>query len=127
MLEVGAADGVLGCAMVLISQRKRSAPITAARSGENLDGDLALVAEVVGEIHRGHAALAELTLDGIAVAEGGGGGWGRRSSAAYRLVAGSMPARRPPRTSSGRFWSTTIRVAGLRRTITNVRPSGEMS
>ena len=54
---------------------------------EDLDGDLALVAEVLGEVHGGHAALAELALDPIAVGEGraeeveGGGrhtvGWTR--------------------------------------------------
>ena len=38
---------------------------------EHLDGDLALVAEVVGEVDRGHAALAELALDAVAVGENG--------------------------------------------------------
>ncbi len=31
----------------------------------------ALVLQVLGEVHRGHAARADLTLDGIAVGEGG--------------------------------------------------------
>ena len=38
---------------------------------EHLDGDLALVAEVVGEVDGGHAALAELALDAVAVGENG--------------------------------------------------------
>jgi hypothetical protein len=36
-----------------------------------LDGDLAVVANVVGEIDRGHAALAQLTLDALAALQGG--------------------------------------------------------
>ena len=34
-------------------------PSAAARSGEDLDGDLAVVLEVVGEIDRGHATGAD--------------------------------------------------------------------
>ncbi len=34
---------------------------------EDLDGDLALVPEVVGEVDRGHAARPELALDAVAV------------------------------------------------------------
>ena len=37
---------------------------------EHLDGDLAVVLEVLGEVDGGHAALAELALDAIAVAQG---------------------------------------------------------
>ena len=33
---------------------------------EDLEGDLTLVLEVVGQIDRGHAALTELTLDFLA-------------------------------------------------------------
>ena len=36
---------------------------------EDLDGDLAVVLEVVGEVDRGHAALAELALDAVAVGQ----------------------------------------------------------
>ena len=36
---------------------------------QDLDGDLALVAEVAREIDGGHAALAELALDAVAVGE----------------------------------------------------------
>ena len=39
---------------------------------ENLDRDLAVVLQVLGQIDRGHAALAELALDAVAAAEGGG-------------------------------------------------------
>jgi len=43
---------------------------------EDLDGDLAPVLEVLGEVHGGHAAGAELPLDAVAVGEGGGeAGW----------------------------------------------------
>jgi hypothetical protein len=38
---------------------------------EDLDGDLAAVPEVAGEVDRGHAALADQTLDLVAVAERG--------------------------------------------------------
>ena len=37
---------------------------------QHLDGDLATVPEVVGEIDGGHAPLAELPLDTVAVGEG---------------------------------------------------------
>ena len=36
---------------------------------DDLDGDLAAVPEVLGEVDGGHAALAELALDAIAVSE----------------------------------------------------------
>ena len=36
---------------------------------EDLDGDLAAVLQVLGEVDGGHAALAELALDAVAVAE----------------------------------------------------------
>ena len=38
---------------------------------QDLDGDLAGVLEVFGEVDGGHAALAELPLDAIAVGKGG--------------------------------------------------------
>ena len=38
---------------------------------EDLDGDLAVVLEVLGEVDRGHAALAQLALEAVAVGEGG--------------------------------------------------------
>src|SRR5438034_6346130 len=36
---------------------------------EHLNGDLATVLEILGEIHRGHTALAQLPLDPVAVGE----------------------------------------------------------
>ena len=58
--------------MVLISARKRSAPSDGGQLGlEHLDGDLAVVLEVVGEIDRGHAALAQLALDPVGIGQGG--------------------------------------------------------
>ena len=37
---------------------------------EELEGDRAVVAEVLGEVDDGHAAAPELALDGVAVGEG---------------------------------------------------------
>src|SRR5437899_1751024 len=39
---------------------------------EDLDGDFALVLQILGEIDRGHSAAAELAFDGVAVGEGRG-------------------------------------------------------
>ena len=39
---------------------------------EHLHRDLALVLDVLGEIHRGHAAATELPLQAVAVGEGRG-------------------------------------------------------
>ncbi len=36
---------------------------------QHLDSDLAVMAEIVGEVHRRHAALSELALDPVAVRE----------------------------------------------------------
>ncbi len=48
-------------------------PLAAQRSGqlgmEDLDGDRAVVTEVVGQIHGGHATCPELALDAVAVGE----------------------------------------------------------
>jgi len=41
---------------------------------EHLDGDLAIMANVVRQVHGRHAALAQLPLDAVAVLEGGGEG-----------------------------------------------------
>src|SRR5262245_48525872 len=66
---------------------------------EDLDGDVAVVADVVREIDRRHAAGAELPIDAIAIGEGGGqsrknvvvrhfdgdgGGDGRREQSTWR-------------------------------------------
>ena len=37
---------------------------------QHLDRDVAIVLEILREIDRGHAALAELALDAVAVGEG---------------------------------------------------------
>ena len=67
---------MLGCcrlAVTSISLRNRSAPRMAGEFGpQHLDGDLAVVLQVLGEVDRGHAARANLPLDGVAVGEGGG-------------------------------------------------------
>ena len=72
-----------GCcrvAMVLISRRNRSAPITAASSGRRtLIATLRSCLRSCGEIDGGHAALAELPLDAVAVGEGDGEGGPRES------------------------------------------------
>ena len=51
-------------------------PVGAEHGGElgpqHLDRHLAVVLQVVGQIDRGHAALAELALEPVAVGEGGG-------------------------------------------------------
>ena len=51
-------------------------PVGAEHGGEfglqDLDRDLAIVLEVLGEVHRGHAARAQLALEAVAVGEGGG-------------------------------------------------------
>jgi hypothetical protein len=39
---------------------------------QDLDGDPAIVADVLRQIHQGHAALAELALNAVTVGEGGG-------------------------------------------------------
>ena len=74
-----------GCcrlAVVLISARNRSAPITAASSGlRTLMRDLAVVLEVLREVDGRHAARAELALDAVAVGEGGGQPLGGQSGA----------------------------------------------
>ena len=39
---------------------------------QDLERDLAVVLQVLGQVHRGHAALAELALDAVAAGQGGG-------------------------------------------------------
>ena len=108
--------------MVLISLRKRShADDGAQLRVEHLDGDLAAVLQVFGEIDRGHAALAELALEAVAVAERGG-----EAGIDHRHGVATAPPRSFA-TRAGRFWITMIRVEGLLRTITKVFPSGDTS
>ncbi len=50
---------------------------------ENLEGDIAIVALIVGEIDRGHPALPDLALDAVAALKGGvqaGDGIGHQQS-----------------------------------------------
>ncbi len=68
---------------------------------EDLDGDLAAVLQVFGEIHRGHAALAQLAVEAVTIGEGARSGAGRRCSIA-------APAQR----CRNRFSVTTIAWAG---------------
>jgi hypothetical protein len=52
--------------VVFISARNRSAPIRAASSGrQHLDGHLAIVPEVIGQVHGRHAAVSQLPLDAV--------------------------------------------------------------
>ena len=37
---------------------------------QDLEGDVAVVLQVLGQINRGHPALTQLTLDGVAALEG---------------------------------------------------------
>ena len=61
-----------GPAAILISRRKRSVPSDGGElRAQHLDGDLAVVLQVLGEVHRGHAALAQLALDAVAVGQSG--------------------------------------------------------
>ena len=53
-----------------ISRRKRSLPTACGELGtQHLDRHLAAVPEVLGEVDRGHAAVAEFALDAVAVGE----------------------------------------------------------
>ena len=72
---------------------------------DDLDCDLAAMAEVFGEVDGGHAALSELALDAVAVGEGGGEG---SEGVGQALARGDgtvddtvgHPARQPPRETS---------------------------
>ena len=68
----GRMCGCCRLAVSSISLRKRSAPSTARELGvEHLEGDLPVVARSLGEIHRGHAAPAELALDDVPAGQSG--------------------------------------------------------
>jgi hypothetical protein len=89
---------------------------------QDLERDLALVLEVVGEVDGRHAALAELALDTVAAFEG-------RVQAGDR-VAHQLGTRRF--SSSKKFWTTIALTAGwppvpTSRTIMNRRSSGAIS
>ncbi len=72
---------------------------------EDLDGDLSVVLDVLGQVHRGHAAFAELPLDPVAIGQRGfqAGGVG----VAHRLVPSSSSKRR--RISSAKLRTRWIR------------------
>jgi hypothetical protein len=58
---------------------------------QELDGDLAVVPKVVGEVHGGHSARTELALDAVAVSQGTGEpveGLGRQGQATLRIEGG---------------------------------------
>ncbi len=62
--------GCCRAAVVLISTTKRSGAQHGRQLGlQDLERDLAIVLEVLGEVHRGHAALAQFPLDAVAVGE----------------------------------------------------------
>jgi len=92
---------------VWVAQRRRGLdllhePLGAEHGGElraqHLDGDLAVVFEVLGQIDGSHAALAELTLDAVAIGEGG-----REAGPSVAHRALSEQARRhPPRSCRSR-------------------------
>ena len=55
-------------AVVLISLKNRSAPSKGAQVWmQHCDGDVALVLEIVREVHGGHAAGTEFTVNAVAV------------------------------------------------------------
>ena len=62
-----------GCCSRAVVRISAQEPLAAERGAEvgvqHLDGDVAVVPEVVREIHGRHAARAELALDAIAVGE----------------------------------------------------------
>jgi hypothetical protein len=71
---------------------------------EDLYGDLPMMLQVFGEIHRRHAALAELALDCVTVGEGGaelvqrGGGHQTQRFAGPAALAWS---------TASKLWTTT--------------------
>ena len=52
-----------------LGQEPRGADDCGEFRAQDLDGDLAVVLEVVREVHGGHAASAELALDPVAVGQ----------------------------------------------------------
>src|SRR5690606_1736720 len=85
--------------------------------------------------HVGQAEEIELFIPRLGAGIGGDGGGAQPSHRHLCLLepktapAGqsAVPLPWSRRTSSGRCWITMIRVAGLRRTMAKVRPSGERS
>jgi hypothetical protein len=54
---------------------------------QHLDGDVAIVLEVVREIHGGHAALAEFAFHSVSVGQARPEGFDHRSLVAEKFVA----------------------------------------
>ncbi len=78
-------------------------PFTAQRGGQlrpqHLERHLAAVPQVLGEVHRGHAARADFPLDAVLVRQGG-------RQAGERLAHGvRAPSRSPTLASSARTLS----------------------
>ena len=100
-------------------------PLGAEHGGElglqDLDRDLAVVLEVLGQVDRGHPALAELALDPVAVGEG-------RGEASRNWRHAHLPSR-IGRSSVNQFRTSTSRLAaelaGIRPK-KKVRPSRAM-
>ena len=55
---------------VNLAQEALGAQAGGQLGAQHLEGDLPLMAEVVGEVHRGHAAPPELLQERVAVAQG---------------------------------------------------------
>ena len=77
---------------------------------EDLDGDVAIVLEVVREIHGRHPARAELSLDPISGGEGVRQARGDVAHGAARALARRFA------TIAVRFWITITRDDGFDRT-----------
>ena len=76
---------------------------------EHLDRHLAVVLQVLGEVHRRHSASAQLAFEAVAVGQGGGEAvacvahaWGRRLKPALgQLTVAEATGGRAPRRLSG--------------------------
>ena len=87
---------MLSRAAIRISRRNRSGPSVAAELRvEDLEGDRPVVLEVVGQVHRGHPAAAELALERVAVGEGGREAPRRSTRASERATPAAQGSRSP--------------------------------
>jgi len=86
---------------------------------EDLDRHLAVVLEVLGEVHRGHAALAQLPLDAVAVCQGDSEACGD----AHVPVFFSRALSSAPQLSTTMVWAESATGLSSR----TCDPSGEMS
>jgi hypothetical protein len=54
-----------------VARARETGPQAGGQLGaEDLDGHLAIMLQVLGQVDRGHAAAADLVLDGVSVSEG---------------------------------------------------------